>query len=109
MKRIMSPNGPVFLPLAQPGSPQGKFAAWLHEHGYREPDESGEEVAGVCPDLIYRLEDGRAAVFFDDADREGHDVLRDDGWTVILLGPGTEWQHVVDRYPSVFGGREGAL
>ena len=66
-------------------------------------------MAGVCPDLIYRLADGDAAVFFDDADREAHDVLRDDGWTVILIGPDTDWQHVVDRYPSVFGGREGAL
>jgi superfamily II DNA/RNA helicase len=104
------PEGvPPTLP-PQPGSPpEERFAAWLHERGYRPPDGFGDEVAGVCPDLIYRTGRRGAAVFFDDADRDAHEVLRDAGWTVILIGPDADWQQVADRYPSVFGGREGAL
>jgi superfamily II DNA/RNA helicase len=94
---------------AQSDSPDEAFAAWLRERGYREPDGFGDEVAGVCPDLIFRDRDRGAAVFFDDADRDAHDVLRDEGWTVILIRPDADWQQVVGRYPSVFGGREGAL
>jgi hypothetical protein len=30
-------------------------------------------------------------------------VLRDLGWSVIIIGPGTGWATVADRYPSVFG------
>jgi hypothetical protein len=92
-----------------PDSPEEAFAAWLRQHGYREPDGLGDEVAGVCPDLIYRTGRRGVAVFFDDADRDAHEVLRDEGWSVILIGPNADWQQVVDRYPSVFGGREGAL
>jgi hypothetical protein len=91
-------------PSAEPDSPEGEFAAWLRAHGYREPDAFGEEVEGVCPDLIYRLPDSNVAIFFDDSDREAHDVLRDSGWSVILIGPDDNWQHVAERYPSVFGG-----
>ena len=57
-------------------SPAAEFTDWLDEHGYREPDGFGDEVAGVCPDLIYRLPDSNAAVFFDDADRGGHAAVR---------------------------------
>jgi superfamily II DNA/RNA helicase len=96
-------------PAAAADSPEGEFAAWLRAHGYREPGGSGDEVAGVCPDLIYRFgPDGGAAVFFDDTDRDAHDELRDAGWTVIRIGPGADWQRIVDRWPSVFGGKEGA-
>jgi hypothetical protein len=97
-------------PAAPPDSPEGEFAAWLRARGYREPDGFGDEVAGVCPDLIYRFgPDGGAAVFFDDTDRDAHDVLRDEGWTVIRIGSDADWQRIVDRWPSVFGGKEGAL
>ena len=97
-------------PDPAPDSPEVAFAVWLREHGYREPDGLGDEVAGVCPDLIYRTRGRRGvAVFFDDADRLAHEVLRDEGWTVILIGPDADWQHVVDRYPNVFGSREGTL
>jgi hypothetical protein len=96
-------------PEPAPDSPEEAFAAWLREHGYREPDGLGDEVAGVCPDLIYRTGRRGVAVFFDDADRDAHDRVRDEGWSVILIGLDADWQQVVDRYPSVFGGREGAL
>jgi superfamily II DNA/RNA helicase len=99
---------PPTLP-PQPDSPvEERFAAWLSEHGYRQPDGFGDEVAGVCPDLIYRTGRRGAAVFFDEADRDAHEVLRDAGWTVILVRPDADWQRVVDRYRSVFGGGEGA-
>ena len=49
------------------------------------------------------------AVFFDDEDRDWHEVLRDEGWGVIRIGSDTDWETVVGRYPSVFGGmQEGA-
>jgi len=91
---------------AQPDSPEGEFVAWLCAAGFREPDAVGEEVFGVCPDLIYRLPDSNVAVFFADADHESHDVLRDEGWSVILIGPEDDWQQVAERYPSVFGSQQ---
>jgi hypothetical protein len=30
-------------------------------------------------------------------------VLRDLGWSVIYIGPDTDWEAVAARYPSVFG------
>jgi hypothetical protein len=103
------------LPLpAQPdsGAPEEKFTAWLHDNGYRAPDGYGDEVAGVCPDIIYRQGRRGAALFFDDTNRDAHEDLRDAGWTVILIRPDADtqaWHQVVDRYPSVFGGEKGAL
>lgn len=97
-------------PAAPADSPEAEFAAWLDAHGYRGPDGFGDEVAGVCLDLIYRFgSDGGTAVFFDDADRDAHDVLRDEGWTVIRIGSDADWQQVVDRWPSVFGAKKGEL
>jgi hypothetical protein len=103
------------LPLpAQPdsGSPEQRFAAWLRDNGYRAPDGFGDEVAGVCPDLIYRQGRRGAAVFFDDTNRDAHEDLRDASWTVRLIRPDADaqaWQQVVGRYPSVFGGEKGTL
>ncbi len=97
-------TGPT-LP-AQPDSPEGEFVAWLRAAGLREPDAVGEEVFGVCPDLVYRLPDSNVAVFFADADHESHDVLRDEGWSVILIGLEDDWQQVAGRYPSVFGSEQ---
>jgi superfamily II DNA/RNA helicase len=103
-------------PTAQPasaepdGTPEDQFVAWLGTCGLRQPDAIGEEVFGVCPDLIYHLEDNSVAVFFDDEDRDSHEVLRDEGWGVIRIGSGTDWETVVGRYPSVFGSmQEGTL
>ena len=97
----------------QPDSPAGEFTAWLRARGYREPDAAGEDVEGVRPDLTYRAYragDSNVAVFFDDTDRESHEILRDEGWSVIRVGTGADWQAVAGRYPSVFGSRrEGTL
>jgi superfamily II DNA/RNA helicase len=104
------PERTGLTPAGPPDSPEGEFAAWLRAHGYREPDGFGDEVAGVCPDLIYGSgSDSAAAVFFDDAERHPHEVLRESGWTVVLIRPDADWQQIVDRWPSVFGGKEGAL
>jgi superfamily II DNA/RNA helicase len=99
-------------PPDSPESPEDRFVAWLSANGHRTPDGFGDEVAGVCPDLIYRQGRRGAAVFFDDATRDAHEDLRDAGWTVILIGPDADaqaWQQVVARYPSVFGGEKGRL
>jgi hypothetical protein len=102
------------LPLpAQSGdsdSPEEKFTAWLRDNGYRAPDGFGDEIAGVCPDLIYRQGRRGAAIFFEDVNRDAHEDLRDASWTVILIRPDADaqaWQQVVERYPSVFGGEKG--
>jgi hypothetical protein len=92
------------------GTPEDRFVAWLGTRGLRQPDAMGEEVFGVCPDLIYRLKDNDVAIFFDDEDRDSHEVLRDEGWSVIRIGPEADWQQVARRYPSVFGSQqEGTL
>ena len=36
-------------------------------------------------------------------DEEAHEVLRDLGWSVIIIGPGADWATIAARYPSVFG------
>ena len=71
------------------------------------------DAEGTRPDLIYHLPDGNAAVFVagtgeDETDRAGRDeeaqeVLRDLGWSVIIIGPGADWATIAARYPSVFG------
>ncbi|MGH3281198.1 MAG: DUF1998 domain-containing protein, partial [Trebonia sp.] len=97
--------------LSPQGLPEDKFVAWLTANGYRAPDGFGDEVAGVCPDLIYRQGGRGAAVFFDDASRDAHEDLRDAAWTVIVIKPDAgppAWRQVVDKYPSVFGGGKGA-
>jgi superfamily II DNA/RNA helicase len=105
-----APERTVATPPTQTDLPEDEFAAWLRAHGYREPDAFGEEVFGVCPDLIYRLTDNSVAIFFDDSDRDSHDVLRDEGWSVIRIGTDADWQQVVGKYPSVFGSQqEGTL
>ena len=39
------------------------FLAWLRSRDYRLPDEVDAEVGGAHPNLVYRLQDGTAAVF----------------------------------------------
>jgi superfamily II DNA/RNA helicase len=111
-----SPAGAMPGPAVtgEPSSePEERFVAWLAANELRPPDSIGEEVFGICADLIYRLRDGEVAVFFDDADRDAHDVLRDEGWGVILISPEADiadWRAVAARYPSVFGSKqEGVL
>jgi hypothetical protein len=92
---------------AEHGSVEDRFTAWLHANGYRQPSAIGEEVFGYLADLVYRLDGGAgAAIYFTDEDLAAHDVIRDEGWSVIKIGPGDNWQNVVNKWPSVFGGTE---
>ena len=99
---------------AEPENHRGaEFVAWLRSRDLRLPDDVDRDTEGAQPDLIYHLPDGNAAVFVTrtDEDESGqagreeqaHEVLRDLGWSVIIIGPGTDWATVADRYPSVFG------
>jgi hypothetical protein len=99
---------------AEPENHQAaEFVAWLRSHDLRLPDDVDCDTEGTQPDLIYHLPDGNAAVFVtrtgeDENQRAGrdeqaHEVLRDLGWSVIIIGPGTDCATVADRYPSVFG------
>jgi hypothetical protein len=98
---------------AEPGNLRAaEFVAWLRSRDLRLPDEVDREVADARPDLIYRLRDGNAGIFVtgkdeqDDQpgrDERAHEVLRDLGWSVITIGPDTNWAALTDRYPSVFG------
>jgi len=100
---------------AQPENPvAAEFVAWLAARGLRLPDDADSETEGTRPDLIYHLPDGNAAIFItgDSRDQPGRDedardVLRDLGWSVITIRPGTDWAAVAARYPSVFGSQEG--
>jgi hypothetical protein len=90
-----------------------EFVAWLRSRDLRLPDDVDRDTEGAQPDLIYHLPDGNAAVFVTRTgeaeseragrDEQAHEVLRDLGWSVIIIGPGTDWATVADRYPSVFG------
>ncbi|MGO9294510.1 MAG: DUF1998 domain-containing protein, partial [Streptosporangiaceae bacterium] len=88
-----------------------EFLAWLRSRDLRLPEDVDRDTEGTQPDLIYRLPDGNAAVFVaragdsqdDGRNEQAHEVLRDLGWSVILIEPGTDWATVAARYPSVFG------
>jgi hypothetical protein len=43
------------------------------------------------------------AVFLEVEYEDAQETLRDLGWTVITIGPDTDWSAIVTRYPSVFG------
>ena len=86
--------------------------AWLSARDLRLPDDVDRDAHGTRPDLIYNLPDGNAAIFVQDAgeerepdgrDERARDVLRDLGWSVITVAPGTDWAVIAARYPSVFG------
>jgi superfamily II DNA/RNA helicase len=96
-------------PPGQPGNPQAaEFIAWLNSRGLRSPVQIDTDAHGACPDLIYRLPDGNVAVFIGATEGAGRDEqaqedLRDLGWSVIIIGSGTDWAAIAARYPSVFG------
>jgi uncharacterized protein DUF1998 len=101
-------------PSTPPGNPRAaEFAAWLASRDLRLPDDVDSDAEGTHPDLIYHLADGNAAVFVartgesgnepDGRDEQAHEVLRDLGWSVIIIGPAADWAAVANRYPSVFG------
>jgi superfamily II DNA/RNA helicase len=80
-----------------------QFVAWLEARGLRLPDSRGEELYGICTDLLYRLKGNKVAIFFDDSDQEMHEDLRAEGVNVIRIGPDDDWESVVRAKPSVFG------
>ncbi len=101
-------------PAGEPRNPRAaEFAAWLRARDLRLPDEVDREAEGAWPDLIYRLPDGNAAVFVKGTeenneeqagrDERAQDVLRDLGWSVIIIGVDADWAAAANRYPSVFG------
>ena len=111
---VTSPATQQQAPPAQPANPRAAdLVAWLAARDLRLPDTVDGDAAGTRPDLIYHLPDGNAAVFVARPDESGqeqagrdeqaHEVLRDLGWSVIIIGPGTDWAAVAGRYPSVFG------
>src|SRR5712692_9280931 len=101
-------------PAGEPRNPRAaEFAAWLRARDLRLPNEVDREAEGAWPDLIYRLPDGNAAVFVKGTeenneeqagrDERAQDVLRDLGWSVIIIGVDADWAAAANRYPSVFG------
>ena len=98
---------------SHPSAPRSEaardFIAWLAAQGLRLPDEVDATAEGARPDLIYRLPDGNAAVFFtvngDGRDERALDDLRDLGWSVITIGATADWAAIAGRYPSIFGSR----
>jgi ATP-dependent helicase YprA (DUF1998 family) len=98
----------------EPRNPRAaEFVAWLRARDLRLPDDVDLDAEGARPDLIYRLPDGNVAVFVKETDEgneeqdgrneRAQDVLRDLGWSVIIIGAGTDWAAIAGRYPSVFG------
>ncbi|MEY8040050.1 helicase-related protein [Saccharopolyspora cebuensis] len=91
-----------------------QFLTWLADRDYRRPDEVVATVEGVPVDLVYRLATGPVAVLVEGAghaggrDDDAVDDVRDSGWNVIMIGGPDTFEHVVARYPSVFGPGRGA-
>ncbi len=91
------------------------FVTWLDEHGHRLPDDAQIDVDGARarPDLVYRLDGARVAVFIDGPhhddvqqalrDAAAEDRLADLGWTVIRVRHDDDWATVVARHGWVFG------
>src|SRR5439155_3097716 len=83
------------------------FTAWLRERNLRSPDGTPPDVPtpGPPPDLVYRLENGKAAAVYlnNDGDQQEDERLRDDGWLVIRIGRPEDWERTVARFPTVFG------
>lgn len=110
---VEHPDADNAQPPPQAGNPQAaEFVAWLRSPGLRLPDQVDQEAHSARPDLIYRLPYGNVAVFIADTqgagrDEQAQDDLRDLGWSVVILGPGTDWEAAAARYPSVFGTQEG--
>ncbi len=111
---VSNPAAQRAEPSADPQSPRAaEFVAWLRSRDLRLPDDVDRDAEGTRPDLIYHLPDGNAAVFVAGAgeggneragrDKEAHEVLRDLGWSVIIVSPGADWATIAARYPSVFG------
>ncbi|MCE7009972.1 DEAD/DEAH box helicase [Kibdelosporangium philippinense] len=82
------------------------FIKWLRERNLRQPNGAPSDLPALeaPPDLVYRLENGKAVVYLsDDGDPREDERLRDDGWLVIRVGRPEDWEQTVARFPTVFG------
>ena len=93
------PGRPAARAIRRTGRIRGRPSSWPGSaHATCAcPTTVDRDAEGTRPDLIYHLPDGNAAVFVagtgeDDNERAGRDeeareVLRDLGWSVIIVGP----------------------
>jgi ATP-dependent helicase YprA (DUF1998 family) len=89
-----------------------RFLAYLHERGYRLPDEAQYAIEGARPDFFY-LQD-QAAVFVDGPVHDYPDLQARDATVrkrleragiMVIAVPADEtaWPAVIQQYPWVFG------
>ena len=115
---IQKPDQPERMRLllpAQPDSdsPEQRFAAWLSDERLPRARRVRRRGRGRLPGphLPARVAEARRSSSTTPI-RDAHEDLRDASWTVILIRPDADaqaWQQVVQRYPSVFGGKKGTL
>ncbi|GGU87514.1 RNA helicase [Streptomyces filipinensis] len=90
----------------------GDLLGWLRAKGYRLPDEVHTLVPEeeACPDLVFRLDGARLAVFVDVPGRAaavGRDIeagyrLEDAGWDVLRFSTDADWDAIADRNAAYF-------
>ncbi|MEZ5151989.1 helicase-related protein [Rhodococcus zopfii] len=94
---------------------EGRFVAWLKEHGLRLPDEAQTLIAEAQarPDYVYRLPGVNVAVFVDGpvhnypaiAERDGaaEERLLDHGWDVVRFPHDADWSTITTQFQRYFG------
>ncbi|GIH68124.1 protein kinase domain-containing protein [Sphaerimonospora thailandensis] len=94
---------------------EGRFVAWLKEHGLRLPDEAQTFVAEALarPDYVYRLPGVNVAVFVDgpvhdheivaERDLDAEDRLFDSGWDVVRFPHDGDWSAIATQFTRYFG------
>ncbi|XLE06836.1 protein kinase [Streptomyces sp. Pv4-95] len=90
----------------------GDLLGWLKAKGYRLPDEVDVLVpeAAAKPDLVFRMDGARLAVFVDlpdhgadsTRDREAGYRLEEAGWDVLRFRAGSDWDAVADDNATYF-------
>jgi serine/threonine protein kinase/superfamily II DNA/RNA helicase/very-short-patch-repair endonuclease len=95
---------------------EAKFIQWLKDNGYRLPDKAQVTIteAQARPDFVYQRPNASVAVFIDgpahddettaQRDARAGERLEDLGWYVIRLRYNDDWQDIVGKNPTVFGG-----
>ena len=103
--------------LRQAGSElERSWLRWLDAGRYRLPSDAQRRIdsANTRPDFLYAGQ--HVAVYVDGPphkfpDRQARDaaqmaMLGELGFTVLRFGDDGQWKQTIDRYPSVFGGRD---
>jgi very-short-patch-repair endonuclease len=92
------------------------FVQWLKDNGYRLPDQAQVTVtdAYARPDFVYQRPNAPVAVFVDgpwhdneaaaQRDAAAAERLEDLGWYVVRVRHDDNWQDIVGKNPTVFGG-----